>query len=247
MTLNTSLSKLPNFNPRHVPVTGVDAHLPAVPAERLTPAALRQRFITPPAWRPELREEPRFADRAPAAAAVLVPLVDRPSGLSVLLTERTANLSTHSGQVAFPGGKVDPEDLDAVDAALREAQEEVDLQRGFVDVLGQLPVYVTGTQFIVTPVVAVVRPGFVLHPNPGEVAHAFEVPLSFLMNPAHHRRHRFEWDGQVREWFSMPYVERVRVDRGAGESPPTPDSEVERYIWGATAGMLRNFYRFLSA
>ena len=98
-----------------------------------------------------------------------------------------------------------------------------------------------------TSVVAVVRPGFVLHPNPGEVAHAFEVPLAFLMNPAHHRRHRYEWDGHVREWFSMPYVERVRVEPGAGESPPRPESEVEHFIWGATAGMLRNFYRFLSA
>ncbi len=247
MTSFTPLSKLPHFNPRDVPVTAVDAHLPAVPADRLTPQALRQRFVAPPAWQPKLRQEPRFADRAPAAAAVLVPLVDRPGGLSVLLTERTANLSTHSGQVAFPGGKVDPEDRSVVDAALREAQEEVDLPRTHVDVIGQLPVYVTGTQFIVTPVVAVVRPGFVLHPNPHEVAHAFEVPLAFLMNPAHHRRHRLEWEGQSREWFSMPYVERVRVEPGTGESPPMPDSEVERFIWGATAGMLRNFYRFLSA
>jgi 8-oxo-dGTP pyrophosphatase MutT (NUDIX family) len=247
MTTFTPLSKLPHFNPREVPVTGVDAHLPAVPAERLTPQALRHRFAVPPVWQPELRQEPRFADRAPAAASVLVPLVDRPGGLTVLLTERTANLSTHSGQVAFPGGKVDPEDRSVVDAALREAQEEVDLPRTHVDVIGQLPVYVTGTQFIVTPVVAVVRPGFVLHPNPHEVAHAFEVPLAFLMNPAHHRRHRLEWEGQSREWFSMPYVERVRVEPGTGESPPMPDSEVERFIWGATAGMLRNFYRFLSA
>ena len=243
----TPLSPLPAFNPRQVPVAGVDAHLPAVPPERLTAAALRQRFGAPPPWQPELRAEPRFADRAPAAAAVLVPLVDRPGGLSVLLTERTHNLSTHSGQVAFPGGKVDPEDADAVAAALREAEEEVALPPAFVEVIGQLPVSVTGTQFIVTPVVAVVRPGFVLHPNPHEVAHAFEVPLAFLMNPAHHRRHRLEWDGQAREWFSMPYVERVRVERAAGETPPTPDSEVERFIWGATAGMLRNFYRFLAA
>ncbi|MFT4193278.1 NUDIX hydrolase, partial [Ottowia sp.] len=213
----------------------------------LAPAALRRRFAAPPDWQPELRREPRFTDRAPAAAAVLVPLVERPGGLTVLLTERTAHLSTHSGQVAFPGGKVDPQDVDAADAALREAEEEVALPRGFVEVIGQLPVYVTGTQFIVTPVVALVRPGFVLHPNPDEVAHAFEVPLAFLMNPAHHRRHRFEWAGQVREWFSMPYVEPARAEPAAGESPPEPGSEVERFIWGATAGMLRNFYRFLAA
>jgi 8-oxo-dGTP pyrophosphatase MutT (NUDIX family) len=241
------LSSLPDFDPRRVTVAGVDGHLPPVAPERLTPAALRQRFAEPPPWQPELRREPRFADRAPAAAAVLVPLVQRPDGLTVLLTERTAHLSTHSGQVAFPGGKVDAEDADATAAALREAEEEVALPRGFVDVLGQLPVYVTGTQFIVTPVVALVRPGFVLRPNPGEVAHAFEVPLAFLMNPAHHRRHRFEWDGQVREWFSMPYLEPARAEPAAGESPPEPASAVERFIWGATAGMLRNFYRFLSA
>ena len=239
----TPLTPLPQFDPRRVPVSGVDAHLPAVPGERLTPAALRQRFHAPPRWQPEVRREPRFADRAPAAAAVLVPLVERPDGLSVLLTERTAHLSTHSGQVAFPGGKVDAGDADVVHAALREAHEEVGLERGFVDVIGQLPVYVTGTQFIVTPVVALVRAGFVLHPNADEVAHAFEVPLAFLMDPAHHRRHRFEWEGQMREWFSMPYLEPARAIAQAGESPP----EAERYIWGATAGMLRNFYRFLAA
>ncbi len=243
----TALSALPNFDPRRVPVVAVDDHLAPVPPERLRPAALRQRFAAPPAWQPELRREPRFTDRAPADAAVLVPLVERPSGLTVLLTERTTNLSTHSGQVAFPGGKVDPTDASVVDAALREAEEEVALARRFVEVIGQLPVYVTGTQFTVTPVVALVREGFVLRPNPGEVAHAFEVPLAYLMNPAHHRRHHFEWDGNVREWFSMPYVEPARVDPAAGESRPTPASPVEHFIWGATAGMLRNFYRFLLA
>jgi 8-oxo-dGTP pyrophosphatase MutT (NUDIX family) len=247
MSAYAAVTPLPQFDPRRVPVREDSAPLPAIPHELLTATALRSRFHQPPIWQPEVRQEPRFADRAPAAAAVLVPLVERPAGLTVLLTERATNLSTHSGQVAFPGGKVDPEDASVVAAALREAREEVDLLPEFTEVIGQLPVYVTGTQFIVTPVVALVRPGFVLHPNPAEVAHAFEVPLAFLMNPAHHRRHYLEWDGNVREWFSMPYIERVEAMPAAGESAPAPASEVERFIWGATAGMLRNFYRFLAA
>lgn len=246
MSAHKPFAPLPRFDPRRVPVRDEHDVLPVVAAERLTSMALRERFRSPPAWQPEVRQEPRFADRAPAAAAVLVPLVERPSGLTVLLTERASQLSTHAGQVAFPGGRVDPEDVDVQAAALREAREEIDLPSDHVEVIGQLPVYVTGTQFIVTPVVALVRPGFVLHPNPHEVAHAFEVPLGFLMDPAHHRRHRLEWDGNVREWFSMPYVERAQVQRSAGETAPSSDV-VERFIWGATAGMLRNFYRFLSA
>lgn len=226
----TPLSKLPNFDPRQVPVAGVDSHLPAVPAERLQAAFLRQRFAAPPDWQPEVRAEPRFTQRQPAQAAVLVPLVARPEP-TLLLTQRTSHLANHSGQIAFPGGKVDETDVDVVDAALREAEEEVGLARDYVQVLGTLPIYTTGTAFVITPVVAWVRPGFTLVPNPGEVADVFEVPLSFLLDPAHHRRHAFEFEGVRREWFSMPWQ----------------DGATERYIWGATAGMLRNFYRFLAA
>jgi 8-oxo-dGTP pyrophosphatase MutT (NUDIX family) len=226
----TPLSKLPNFDPHKVPVIGVDHHLPAVPAERLQAEVLRQRFASPPDWQPEVRAEPRFTQRQPAQAAVLVALVARPEP-TLLLTQRTSHLSNHSGQIAFPGGKVDETDVDVVDAALREAEEEVGLTRDYVQVLGTLPIYTTGTAFIITPVVAWVQPGFTLVPNEGEVADVFEVPLSFLLNPAHHRRHAFEFEGVRREWFSMPYQ----------------DGETERYIWGATAGMLRNFYRFLAA
>lgn len=213
-----------------MPIVGVDVHLPAVAAARLDPEALRERFRHPPAWQPEFRREPRFTDRSPAQAAVLVPLVlhEQPT---LLLTQRTTHLSTHSGQVAFPGGKVDAEDVDVVAAALREAEEEIGLTRDHVEVLGTLPTYVTGTAFVITPVVALVRPGFNLVPNPGEVQDAFEVPLHWIMNPAHHRRHAFNWDGVQREWYSMPYDDGGR----------------ERFIWGATAGMLRNFYRLLSA
>jgi 8-oxo-dGTP pyrophosphatase MutT (NUDIX family) len=151
--------------------------------------------------------------------------------LSVLLTLRTSQLSSHSGQVAFPGGKADPEDADAVATALREAQEEVGLEREFVDIIGTLPVYTTGSAFIVTPVIGLVKPGFTITPNPDEVADVFEVPLAYLMNPANHRHHIVEWQGEKRHWLSMPYQ----------------DGHVERFIWGATAGMLRNFYRFLQA
>lgn len=221
---------MPDFDPRHVPVVGVDRHLPRVAPSQTTPQALRQRFAAPPAWEPEVVQEKSFSSRSPAHAAVLVPIVLREQP-TVLLTERTAHLSTHSGQVAFPGGRADPEDASPADTALREAYEEVGLEPHFVEVLGSLPTYVTGSSFIISPVVALVQPHCVLRPNPHEVADIFEVPLAFLLNPAHHQRHVFEWQGVRREWFSMPY-----------QSGPK-----NHYIWGATAGMLRNFYRLLSA
>ncbi len=224
------IARLPAFDPRTVPVSGVDAHLPAVPQAAQTPEALRRRFAQAPQWEPEVVLERAFTDRAPAHAAVLVPIMlrERPT---VLLTERTAHLSQHSGQIAFPGGRADPEDADAAATALREAWEEVGLESRFVEVLGPLPTYVTGSAFIITPVVALVQPGAGLRPNPYEVADVFEVPLDFLLDPAHHRRQRMAWQGQEREWFAMPYA----------------DGAKERYIWGATAGMLRNFYRFMMA
>lgn len=229
----TSVSSLPAFDPRHVPISGIDTHLPAVHPERLSPVAMQQRFAHPPPWQPEVRLEKRFTDRGEAHAAVLMPIVVRASQLTVLLTQRPAHMTTHAGQIAFPGGKSDPSDFSPAATALREAQEEVGLAHEYVEVMGQLPTYITGTAFVVTPVVALVYPGFTLTTNPGEVSDVFEVPLEFLMNPAHHRRHVVQWQGHRREWFSMPYVDKA--------------SGVERFIWGATAGMLRNFYRFLSA
>jgi 8-oxo-dGTP pyrophosphatase MutT (NUDIX family) len=229
-SIEIPLSKLPDFDPSLVPVLGVDSHLPAVALEILQPAALRRRFASIPAWEPEVSAEKAFSGRTPVQAAVLVPIVMREHP-TVLLTERTKHLSNHSGQISFPGGKTDKEDADASATALREAEEEIGLDPSLVDVLGVLPHYVTGTAFIITPVIALVQPGFSLNPNGYEVADVFEVPLEFLMNPSHHRRHAFEWQGVRREWFSMPYQDKL----------------VQRFIWGATAGMLRNFYRLLSA
>lgn len=222
----------PAFDPRQVPVIAgaADAGMSPVPADRLTPEGLRERFEHPPQWFPELVQERQFADRVPAPAAVLLPLVMR-DRLHLLLTQRTAHLATHSGQIAFPGGKVDADDVDATATALRETEEETGLMASHVEVLGTLPQYVTGTQFFITPVVALVRPDFTLRPNPHEVDEVFEVPLDFLMNPLHHRRHALLWNGEVREWYSMPY----------------DDGGQERFIWGATAGMLRNFYHLLRA
>ena len=225
-----AVSALPDFDPRKVPVVGVDAHLPAIALQAQTPSALRARFAHPPQWVPEVVLEAKFMQREPARASVLLAIVlrDEPT---VLLTERTVHLSTHSGQVAFPGGRADPEDASPADTALREAYEEVGLEQMFVEVLGALPTYETGSSFIITPVVALVRPDCVLKPNPYEVADLFEVPLSFLLNPANHQRHVLDFGGVRREWFSMPYQHGAK----------------NHYIWGATAGMLRNFYRFMLA
>ena len=167
----------------------------------------------------------------PAEAAVLVGIIPNHAGPEVLLTRRSDGLRNHGGQVSFPGGRIEAGDDSPVVAALREAHEEVGLAPKNVEVLGRLPIYVTGTAFHITPVVALVHPQASYFPNPGEVADLFEVPLSYLLNPAHHERHAMQWQGVDREWFAMPYQ----------------DGEQQRYIWGATAGMLRNLYRFLAA
>jgi 8-oxo-dGTP pyrophosphatase MutT (NUDIX family) len=224
------MSQLPLFDPQHVPVFQVDHHLAAVPAEHLTPEALRARFAHPPVWQPELVRERQFLDRAPEQAAVLLGVVMRDEP-TVLLTQRPSHMSTHAGQIAFAGGKRDAGDADATATALREAQEEVGLEAQHVQVLGTLPEYVTGSSFHVIPVVALISPQMTLQLNAHEVADAFEVPLAFLMNPANHRWHRYAHEGVTREWLSMPYQ----------------DGDQLRFVWGATAGMLRNFYRFLRA
>ncbi|HEX2010656.1 MAG TPA: CoA pyrophosphatase [Roseateles sp.] len=237
------MSRPPILNPQAVPVTGADHHLPAVPAEALQPEALRRRFAAPPAWQPEIsgdggRGSSAWAQRAPAAAAVLVPLVMHDSGTTLLLTRRTAHLRDHAGQISFPGGRVEPEDEGVIATALRETEEEIGLAREHIDIIGQLPIYTTVTAFEVSPVVALVRPGFDLTLDAFEVDEAFEVPLEFLMNPANHQRHLFSWEGGERQFLSMPWIARDPQEGGAPR---------EYFIWGATAAMLRNLYRFLSA
>jgi len=225
------------LNPQAVPVVGTDEHLPAVAPAVLQPEALRQRFVMPPAWQLEIPGDGGLhATRPPAAAAVLIPLVMHAEGLRLLLTRRTAHLRDHAGQISFPGGRVEPQDGSAIATALRETEEEIGLARAHIEVIGQLPVYTTVTAFQVTPVVALVRPGFGLTLDAFEVAEAFEVPLDFLMTPAHHQHHLFSYEGGQRQFLSMPW-------RG----PDLAGEMREYFIWGATAAMLRNFYRFLSA
>jgi 8-oxo-dGTP pyrophosphatase MutT (NUDIX family) len=155
-------------------------------------------------------------------AAVLVPIVLRKPELAVLLTQRTAHLASHGGQIAFPGGKIDEGDDGAIGAALREAEEETGLGRSFVKPVGFLDGYLTRTYFRVVPVVALVETGFTLNPAPDEVSDVFEVPLRFLMSAENHAKHSLDWKGRTRFYYAMPYG--------------------ERYIWGATAGMIRNLY-----
>ena len=226
------------LDPEAVPVAGVDDHLPALADDRLQPQALRRHFAASGThWAPELPGDgARFEPgRPPSAAAVLVPLVMHDGGLRVLLTRRATQLRSHAGQISFPGGKAEAEDADAVATALRETEEEVGLQRRHVEVIGALPVYATVTGFEVTPVVALVRQGFQLKLDALEVAEAFEVPLSFLMTPAHHRRHQFELAGQRRQFLSMPW-----------QGPDLQGRLQNYFIWGATAAMLRNLYGFLA-
>jgi 8-oxo-dGTP pyrophosphatase MutT (NUDIX family) len=229
-----------NFDPRSVPVAGTDAHLSALPFECCTPQALRRRFAAAGDWQPELSGDATATDLGTAAhAAVLVPLVqreDRPGGsLHVLLTRRTEHLRDHAGQISFPGGRAEPADGSPAATALREAYEEVGLAPEQLDIIGQLPAYTTVTRYVVTPVVALVRTPYRLVLDSFEVAEAFEVPLGHLMNPANHHRHVFSFDGGQRQFLSMPWQGQA------------PDGQPREYfIWGATAAMLRNLYRFLA-
>ncbi|MCC0039669.1 MAG: CoA pyrophosphatase [Brucellaceae bacterium] len=158
-------------------------------------------------------------------AAVMIAVVDHPGDATLLLTQRTVHLRNHSGQIAFPGGRIDPEDATPEDAALRETEEEVGLDPSLIDIIGRMPDYVTGSGYRIAPVLGVVTPGFDLTINPDEVDAAFEVPLRFLMDPANHRRESRLWNEQERFFYTMPYG--------------------DRYIWGVTAGIIHALYERL--
>jgi 8-oxo-dGTP pyrophosphatase MutT (NUDIX family) len=159
-------------------------------------------------------------------AAVLVPLVEHQNGMTVLLTQRAAHLSAHAGQIAFPGGRIDDGDADAVAAALRETEEEVGLARETIAVIGRLDTYVTGTGFEITPIVGLIAPPFVLKIDPYEVTETFEVPLSYILDPSNHNRTLRESAGRTRTFYVLPYE--------------------GRNIWGATAGILVNLAEVLA-
>jgi 8-oxo-dGTP pyrophosphatase MutT (NUDIX family) len=228
----------PPFNPHHAQIIAAPDLL-AVPHEALRPDALRQRFQQTLAWQPEVHLERslQFARRTRDSlvpAAVLMPLVIRESGLQLMFTQRAAHLHDHPGQISFPGGRYEASDVDLIATALRETEEEIGITATHIEVLGCLPDYETATGYQVTPVVGLVQPTFSLQTDSVEVAEVFEVPLTFLMNPAHHQLREMQlpeaWGGETRRFFAMPW------QAVTGH---------EYFIWGATAGMLRNLYRYL--
>ena len=226
----------PGFDAQAVPIHQVCAHEKKVAKEFLEPAGLKQRLQSPPEWQPEITDENRhviaadiIAKREAAGkvtkAAVLIPLVLKEEGLSVLLTQRTNHLRDHAGQISFPGGRMDPEDQSPNDTALRESQEEIGLDPKRVEIIGHMPHYLTVSGYSVTPVVGLVQAQAEYVLDEFEVADVFEVPLSFLLDPANHQVRLWQSEQGGRRFYSMPYE--------------------NRFIWGATAGMLRNLYHLL--
>jgi 8-oxo-dGTP pyrophosphatase MutT (NUDIX family) len=224
------------FDAQAIPIHQVCADQSKVATQHLHPLNLKARFQNPPAWEPEITDENRHVIAADiilkrqaagkvTRAAVLIPLLLRDDGLSVLLTQRTDHLHDHAGQISFPGGRMDPGDSDPNDTALRESEEEIGLDRRGVEIIGHLPQYLTVSGYSVTPVVALVQPQAEYVLDTFEVADVFEVPLHFLMDPANHQVRVWKSDQGGRQFYSMPYE--------------------SRFIWGATAGMLRNLYHLL--
>lgn len=197
----------------------------------MTPEDIRRRLNrdTAPDWGHsdyDLTPDQRRTGTPLKEAAVLVPIINRKEGPTVLLTRRTPHLSSHAGQISFPGGRREPSDPSPEATALRETEEEVGIADSHIEIVGKLDIYTTVTNYAVTPVVGIVEPGFEPRPDPYEVAEVFETPLSFLMEPRNHHRHTGWFNGVPRKWWAMPYG--------------------DYYIWGATAGMLMNLHARLS-
>ena len=215
--------------------TTVPSEVSATTFERLArarlsfdlPEDLLASGLQPIAGDHRLDDLPPLVHTPPRAAAVLIGVVPRAPGATVLMTLRAGHLRDHSGQIALPGGKIDAADPSPAAAALREAHEEVGLDPGRVSPLGYLPPYLTGTGFLIVPTVAIVTPPFDLVANPAEVDEVFEVPLAFLMDAANHTRGSREFSGRLRSFYVMAYG--------------------ERRIWGVTAGVLRSLYERLYA
>ena len=222
--------KRPTFDPQVQPwVPASDVH-GLIPDSVLSPEFVRSvlgRAIEQPLGLPDELVTSYANSAAMIEAAVLVPVVLRDNGLTVLLTQRTEHLHDHAGQVSFPGGRVEQADESPIATALRETHEETGVTAEHVDVIGRLPRYITGTGYAITPVTGLVRPTFSLAPDEFEVAEVFEVPLSFLTNPASYRLHQARMpDGTVRHYYSVPWN--------------------NYFIWGATAAMLRGMYQVLA-
>ena len=226
----------PGFDAQAIPIHQICADEKKVAKELLEPSGLRARLQSPPQWEPEITDENRhviaadiIAKRQVAGkvtrAAVLIPLLLKEEGLSVLLTQRTNHLRDHAGQISFPGGRMDPEDQSPNDTALRESKEEIGLDPERVEIIGHLPQYLTVSGYSVTPVVGLVQAQAEYVLDEFEVADIFEVPLSFLLDPVNHQVRLWQSDQGGRRFYSMPYE--------------------NRFIWGATAGMLRNLYHLL--
>ena len=217
--LRSRMSKLPTKT-SHSERGSICTHPPEFDVIRLRsvlhPLPLRAEFVL----------EDGVGDQTLTSASILFPIVLRESEPTVLLTQRTAHLKDHPGQISFPGGRVEPEDTSPAHTALRESEEEIGLLSKHVEIVGYLPEFRTITGFRVTPVVAIVTPPFDLRPDPGEVAEVFEVPLAFLMDPANHQQHSLPYQGKLRHYFAMPY-------KG-------------HFIWGATAGIIVTLSRALA-
>ena len=236
------LTATPIFEPESVPhdpaFAAAEARGAAISPLELRVSAIRQRFASPPAWQPEMRADMRLfnPDLPPRPASVLIPIAVHAEVACVLLTQRTAHLHDHAGQISFPGGRVEEGDADAIATALREAHEEIGLPPDSVDVVGTLPEYLTATGYKVTPVIGLIERPFSPVLDSFEVSEVFEVPLAFLMDPINHERRVFQLGDKGRTFYAMPYATPERAALG------------QRYfIWGATAAILRNLYQFLRA